>query len=91
MGDRWRSDLLGTSTYIWYPIDFSGSVPTLVHADVWDVNIAAGTYSVVSGTTYEAESGTRSGSATLITSSSMSGGEAVGYLGKAFPGARRYL
>ena len=81
MGDRWRSDILGTSTYIWYPIDFSGSVPTLVHADVWDVNIAAGTYSVVSGTTYEAESGTRSGSATLITDSAMSGGKAVGYLG----------
>ncbi|VDB94873.1 unnamed protein product [Peniophora sp. CBMAI 1063] len=81
MGDRWRSDILGTSTYIWYPIDFSGSVPTLVHADVWDLDIAAGTYSVVSGTTYEAESGTRSGSATLITSSSMSGGKAVGYLG----------
>ena len=44
MGDRWRSDLLGTSTYIWYPLDFSSGSPQIVHADVWDVNVAAGTF-----------------------------------------------
>ena len=42
MGDRWRSDLLGSSTYIWYPLDFSSGAPTLVAADVWSVNLAAG-------------------------------------------------
>ncbi|KAI0043240.1 carbohydrate-binding module family 35 protein [Auriscalpium vulgare] len=82
MGDRWRPDLLGSSTYIWYPLDWSSGAPQIVHADVWTVNVNAGTYSVASGTTYEAESGTRSGSATLLTDSSFSGGKGVGYLGE---------
>ena len=110
MGDRWRSDLLGSSTYIWYPLDFSSGTPTLVAADVWSVNLAAGkldrihglcsaqycvcrntnvswvestgTWSVASGTAYEAENGSRSGSSTILTDSSFSGGKAVGYLGK---------
>ena len=42
MGDRWRPDLLGSSRYIWYPLDFSSGAPTIVHADVWTVNLAAG-------------------------------------------------
>jgi hypothetical protein len=41
-----------------------------------------GTYSVASGTTYEAENGTRGGSATLITSTGFSNGKGIGYLGK---------
>lgn len=44
MGDRWRSDLLGSSSYIWYPLDFSSGTPTLVAADVWSVNLAAGAH-----------------------------------------------
>ena len=82
MGDRWRPDLLGSSRYIWLPIDWSSGSPQLVQADVWSVDIDAGTFSIASGTTYEAESGTLSGSATLITDSSFSGGHGVGYLGK---------
>ncbi|KAA1467570.1 Arabinanase/levansucrase/invertase [Dentipellis sp. KUC8613] len=81
MGDRWRPDLLGSSRYIWYPLDWSSGSPQIVHADVWTVNLGAGTYTAASGTTYEAESGTRSGSSTLITDSSFSGGKGVGYLG----------
>ncbi|KAF7789531.1 hypothetical protein EIP86_000477 [Pleurotus ostreatoroseus] len=81
MGDRWRPDVLGSSTYIWYPLDFSSGAPTIVHADVWSVDIAAGTYTVASGTSYEAEHGTLGGSSRLLSSSSFSGGEAVGYLG----------
>ncbi|KAM5539007.1 hypothetical protein V8D89_007230 [Ganoderma adspersum] len=81
MGDRWRSDLLGSSTYIWYPLDFSSGAPTLVAADVWSVNLAAGTWSVASGTAYEAENGVRNGSSTILSDSSFSGGSAVGYLG----------
>ncbi|KAI0267698.1 galactan 1,3-beta-galactosidase [Gloeopeniophorella convolvens] len=81
MGDRWRPDLLGSSRYIWYPLDWSSGAPQIVHADVWTVDLNAGTYSVVNGTAYEAESGTLGGSATLLSSSSFSGGRAVGYLG----------
>ncbi|KAG6837907.1 hypothetical protein H0H93_013060 [Arthromyces matolae] len=81
MGDRWRPSLLGSSRYIWFPISWSSSTPQLVQADVWSVNLAAGTYSVATGTSYEAESGTISGSATTLSDSSFSGGKAVGYLG----------
>ncbi|PPQ64764.1 LOW QUALITY PROTEIN: hypothetical protein CVT26_002708 [Gymnopilus dilepis] len=82
MGDRWRPSLLGSSTYIWYPLSWSSGVPQIVPADVWSLNLQAGTYTVASGTTYEAEKGTISGSATLLSDSSFSGGKAVGYLGK---------
>ena len=40
-----------------------------------------GTYSIASGTTYEAEAGTMSGSARLHTDSTFSGGLGVGFLG----------
>ena len=53
MGDRWRSDQLGSSTYVWYPLDFSSGSPQLIHADVWSVNLAAGEYASHSvGPTY---------------------------------------
>ncbi|KAL5535249.1 hypothetical protein ACEPAF_3343 [Sanghuangporus sanghuang] len=81
MGDRWRPSLLGSSRYIWYPLDFSSGSPQIAHADVWSVDVSAGTYTVASGTTYEAEAGTISGSATILSGSSFSGGQAVGYLG----------
>ncbi|KAI0637093.1 galactan 1,3-beta-galactosidase [Trametes polyzona] len=81
MGDRWRSNLLGSSQYIWLPLDFSSGSPQLVHADVWSVNLNAGTYSVASGTTYEAENGQLGGSSRLLSNSAFSGGKAVGYLG----------
>ncbi|KIY45219.1 glycoside hydrolase family 43 and carbohydrate-binding module family 35 protein [Fistulina hepatica ATCC 64428] len=81
MGDRWREALLGSSTYIWLPMVFSDGVPSLVWADVWDLDVASGTYTIYNGTTYQAEDGTLGGSAVILTSSSYSGGEAVGYLG----------
>lgn len=42
MGDRWRSNKLGSSTYIWLPLDWSSGSPKLVQADVWSVNLGAG-------------------------------------------------
>ncbi|KAI0781064.1 galactan 1,3-beta-galactosidase [Trametes elegans] len=81
MGDRWRSNVLGSSQYVWLPLDFSSGAPQLVHADVWSANVGAGTYSVASGTTYEAESGQLGGSSRLLSNSAFSGGKAVGYLG----------
>lgn len=81
MGDRWRPSLLGSSRYIWLPLSWSSGSPQLVWVDVWSVNLAAGTYSAASGTTYEAESGTLGGNATILSDSSYSGGKAVGYLG----------
>ncbi|KAJ3790666.1 Arabinanase/levansucrase/invertase [Lentinula aff. detonsa] len=81
MGDRWDVSALGSSTYIWFPLSWASGLPVIVQADVWSVNLAAGMYTVATGTTYEAESGTLGGSAELLTDSSYSGGKAVGYLG----------
>ncbi|KAJ6519335.1 galactan 1,3-beta-galactosidase [Mycena sanguinolenta] len=82
MGDRWRPLLLGSSRYIWLPMSWASGSPQLVWADVWSVNMATGTSTIASGTTYEAEKGVISGSAVLTPSSSaFSGGEAVGFLG----------
>ncbi|KAL0581378.1 hypothetical protein V5O48_000642 [Marasmius crinis-equi] len=81
MGDRWRPSLLGSSRYVWYPLSWSSGNPQIVAADVWSVNPSAGTYTVATGTTYEAESGTISGSAQVLSDSSFSGGRAIGYLG----------
>jgi hypothetical protein len=81
MGDRWRPSLLGSSRYIWYPLSWSSGSPKIVAADVWTLNLEAGTYTAATGTTYEAESASIQGSATTMTGSGFSGGKAVGYLG----------
>ena len=44
MGDRWRSDLLGSSRYIWFPLSWSSGSPQIVDADVWSLNLTAGSY-----------------------------------------------
>ncbi|KAF9002229.1 galactan 1,3-beta-galactosidase [Hymenopellis radicata] len=81
IGDRWRPSLLGSSRYMWFPLSWSSGAPQIVNADVWKLNITAGTYSVMTGTTYEAESGILSGNATRLNDPSFSGGTAIGYLG----------
>lgn len=81
MGDRWRPSLLGSSRYMWFPLSWSSGKPQIVQADVWSINLSAGTYTAATGTTYEAESGTISGSATTLSDSSFSGGKAIGFLG----------
>ncbi|KAF5377239.1 hypothetical protein D9615_006357 [Tricholomella constricta] len=81
MGDRWRPSLLGSSRYMWFPLSWASGKPQIVQADVWSVNLSAGTYTKATGTSYEAESGTISGSATTLSDGSFSGGKAIGFLG----------
>ncbi|PPR00261.1 hypothetical protein CVT24_005009 [Panaeolus cyanescens] len=82
MGDRWRPSLLGSSRYMWFPMTWDSGSPKIIPADVWSINLSAGTFSAASGTSYEAEQGTISGSATTLSDGSFSGGKAIGYLGK---------
>ncbi|KAJ7124820.1 galactan 1,3-beta-galactosidase [Mycena crocata] len=81
MGDRWRPELLGSSRYIWLPMTWASGSPQLIWADVWTLNIAANTWTIASGTSYEAENGVISGSATVPSDPAWSGGRAVGFLG----------
>ncbi|KII94405.1 carbohydrate-binding module family 35 protein [Plicaturopsis crispa FD-325 SS-3] len=78
LGDRWRSGLLGSSTYIWLPLSWASGEPQLVQADVWDLDIAAGTYKVYSGTSYNATDGTVSGNAKINTASHFVNGIGAG-------------
>lgn len=52
-----------------------------MHADVWRVDLDDGTWTIVNGTAYEAEDGTLGGTSRLLSGSTFSGGEVVGYLG----------
>ncbi|KAH9938280.1 galactan 1,3-beta-galactosidase [Fomitopsis serialis] len=82
MGDRWEPDVLGNSRYVWYPLSWSSGNPQIVYADVWTVDLDAGTYAVQNGTTYSASTGTLSGNAELLGSNyTYNGHEGVGYLG----------
>jgi hypothetical protein len=69
---------------MWFPLSWASGKPQIVQADVWSLNLSAGTYTVASGTTYEAESGTIGGTATTLSGSSFSGGKAIGFLGSSF-------
>lgn len=51
MGDRWESSLLGNSRYMWYPLSWSSGDPQIVYADLWTVDLAAGTYFTATNTT----------------------------------------
>ncbi|CCL99415.1 uncharacterized protein FIBRA_01433 [Fibroporia radiculosa] len=80
MGDRWDSILLGNSRYTWYPLSWASGVPQIVYADLWKVDYAAGTYSVMNGTAYYAADGTLGGTAVMLNNT-YNGYEGVGYLG----------
>lgn len=67
MGDRWRVNVLGNSSYVWQRISFpsSGSgTPTLDYADVWSLDVSTGEAVVPQGVTFNANSGTITGTKT---------------------------
>ncbi|KAH8731533.1 glycosyl hydrolase [Phaeosphaeriaceae sp. PMI808] len=82
MGDRWVSSNLMRSTYIWLPLQISGTTATMKNAVNWVLDAQSG--SMTSGPSenqYEGETGTLSNGAKTISCSSCSGGTAAGYLG----------
>lgn len=83
MGDRWDSNALGNSRYIWLPLQFSGTSISLSYYDAWTINTSTGSWSTVSTTSYEAESSsnTLSGGAKVMSCSNCSGSQDVGYIG----------
>lgn len=83
MGDSWDPKALGNSRYIWLPLHFNGPDISLSYYDAWTINTATGLWSVVSTTSYEAESSTNTlgGSAKVMDCSHCSGGKDIGYLG----------
>jgi hypothetical protein len=82
MGDRWVSDNLMRSTYVWLPLTISGTTASMKNAVNWILNPSTGTATAgPSENQYEGESATLDNNARVITCSSCSGGKAAGYIG----------
>ncbi|KAH7400259.1 glycoside hydrolase family 43 protein [Cadophora sp. MPI-SDFR-AT-0126] len=84
MGDRWMKNNLMTSTYVWLPLELSGTTATMADRVNWILNISAGTWSAgPSETTPEAESSTNTlaNGAKSLACSGCSGTTDIGYIG----------
>ena len=82
MGDRWVSDNLMRSTYVWLPLTISGTTATVKNSVNWVLNPSTGAASAGPGENqYEGEAASLSNNARVITCSACSGGKAAGYIG----------
>jgi hypothetical protein len=88
MGDRWVSDNLMRSTYVWLPLTLSGTAASMKNSVNWALEPSTG--AATPGPpekSYEGESATLSGSAKVQSCSGCSGGKAAGYIGGSGSGA----
>ncbi|ROW10041.1 hypothetical protein VPNG_06514 [Cytospora leucostoma] len=84
LGDRWVSDDLEASTYVWLPLNFSDTTAVTLSDYVnWVPNVAAGGSWTAgpSETDPQGENATLAGGAKVVSCSGCSGGEAAGYIG----------
>ncbi|KAG8764343.1 hypothetical protein FRC12_008158 [Ceratobasidium sp. 428] len=83
MGDRWFSNNLMRSSYIWLPLSISGTTASIPNNYLnWVVDVNSGSMTAgPSENQYEAESASRSGSASVSSCSGCSGSSAVGNIG----------
>ncbi|KAK7746390.1 hypothetical protein SLS53_002349 [Cytospora paraplurivora] len=84
LGDRWVSDDLEASTYVWLPLNFSDTTTVTLSDYVnWVPNVAAGGSWTVgpSETDPQGENATLADGAKVVSCSGCSGGEAAGYIG----------
>lgn len=89
LGDRWVSDDLGASTYVWLPLSFSGTNVTMADHVNWVPNVAGGgAWSAGPGENDpEGENATLAGGARVVACAGCSGGAAAGYIGGATGGS----
>jgi hypothetical protein len=91
MGDRWHSGNLARSTYVWLPLEISGTSVWMQNRVNWrftDLNTGAWS-SGPSENWYEGESATLSGGARSVSCSGCSG-SAAGYIGGSSGGAVQF-
>jgi hypothetical protein len=85
-GDRWISSDLGSSTYIWLPLNISGTSVNMPYHSSWVPNVSAATaqgswQQSPANSLYEGEAGTYANGAKTVSCSNCSGGGSAGYLG----------
>ncbi|KAK1782223.1 glycosyl hydrolase [Copromyces sp. CBS 386.78] len=86
MGDRWKSKNLRTSSYIWLPLEISGTKVSMKNRGSWVPNAGTGAGGGTwkpspAETSYEGEKGTYASGAKEVSCSKCSGGKAAGYIG----------
>ena len=80
MGNRWDSDNLMRSSYVWLPLDIVGDTVTMRDRRNWLLNNRGYWAEGRPGSTYEAESATLLGKAEVIKCAECSSGKAVGHI-----------
>ena len=82
MGDRWQSENLMRSTYVWLPLQISGTTASMKNTVNWilDPNTGA-TTSGPEETSYEGENANLTDGAKSQACSTCSGSKAAGYIG----------
>ncbi|KAG9080430.1 hypothetical protein FRC06_006599, partial [Ceratobasidium sp. 370] len=80
MGDRWHGPWqLMRSTYVWLPLEISGTTARMENYDSWSVDVETGVMTPgPKGQLYEAESADKHDSVTELSCSGCSGGKMVG-------------
>lgn len=82
MGDRWVSDNLMASTYVWLPLDISGTRVTMKNFVSWvPTSNPASWQNPPNENSYEGERATYGGQARDVSCSACSNGVAAGYIG----------
>ncbi|ORY11419.1 galactan 1,3-beta-galactosidase [Clohesyomyces aquaticus] len=88
MGDRWVSSNLMRSTYVWLPLQISGTTASMKNAVNWVPNVSSGSpTSGPSEASYEGESAQLSGGAKAVSCSGCSGSNVAGYIGGSTTGS----
>ncbi|KAH8706261.1 galactan 1,3-beta-galactosidase [Ilyonectria robusta] len=82
MGDRWFSTNLMRSTYIWLPLQISGTSVYMANRVNWVPQVSSKTWTTApSENWYEGEAATLSNGAVSVQCTGCSGGAAAGYIG----------
>lgn len=85
MGDRWHENDLGSSTYIWLPLEFKGTAEkpevSMPYRDIWALDSASKTWSGFETTVLEPEEASLSKGAKLVWCDGCSQRTGAGYLG----------
>lgn len=82
MGDRWQSGNLMRSTYVWLPLQISGTTASMKNAVNWVIDPSTG--AMIAGpkeNSYEGESATLADGAKSLSCSACSGSKSAGYIG----------
>lgn len=89
MGDRWVSDNLMASTYVWLPLEFSGTTASMSNHVNWVPNVASGGAWAPGPAENdpEGEDAALGGGAAVVSCAGCSGGAAAGYIGGASGGS----